>query len=106
MHAKTIFGFKTLAFVGAMAPVMLLAQSHQEHGGHGAHGGGHGHAHMGQTVSCENLASPPWDGLPQQDRNQIADLRDELSSLVPLKLQRPQASFQRLVISRVWESIT
>ena len=81
MHAKTIFGFKTLAFVGAMAPVMLLAQSHQDHGGHGAHGGGHGHAHMGQTVSCENLASPPWDGLPQQDRNQIADLRDELSSL-------------------------
>ena len=106
MHAKTIFGFKTLAFVGAMAPVMLLAQSHQDHGGHGAHGGGHGHARMGQTVSCENLASPPWDGLPQQDRNQIADLRDELASLSTPEAAKAAGFFQRLVISRVWESIT
>ena len=81
MRVMTIGTLKTLAFIGALAPLTLLAQSHQDHGGHGAHGGGHGHAHMGQAVSCENLASPPWDGLPQQDRNQIADLRDELASL-------------------------
>ena len=81
MRSMTIGTLKTLAFIGALAPLTLLAQSHQDHGGHGAHGGGHGHAHMGQTVSCENLASPPWDGLAEQDRNQIADLRDELASL-------------------------
>ena len=81
MQAKTIGIFRTLAFIGAMAPFMLLAQSHQDHDGHGAHGSGHGHAHMGQTVSCENLASPPWDGLPDKDRSQIADLREELASL-------------------------
>ena len=81
MQVMTNSTLKTLAFVGALAPLTLLAQSHQDHGGHGAHGGGHGHAHMGQAVSCENLASPPWDGLAEQDRNQIADLRDELASL-------------------------
>ena len=87
MRAITIGSFKILTFIGAMVPMILLAQSHDDHGGHGAHGGGHGHAHMGQTVSCENLASPPWDGLPQQDRNQIANLRDELA-----KLNTPEAA--------------
>ena len=105
MRVMTIGTLKTLAFVGA-TPLTLLAQSHQDHGGHGAHDGGHGHAHMGQTVSCENLASPPWDGLPQQDRNQIAGLRARKASLAHQKLQRPQASFQRLEIFQVWESIT
>ena len=87
MRAITTGSFKILTFIGAMVPMILLAQSHDDHGGHGAHGGGHGHAHMGQTVSCENLASPPWDGLPQQDRNQIANLRDELA-----KLNTPEAA--------------
>jgi len=81
MRAITTGSFKILVFVGAMVPFMLLAQSHDDHGGHMAHAGGHGHAHMGQTVSCENLASPPWDGLPQEDRNQIAVLSDELANL-------------------------
>ena len=81
MRAIITGSLKIMTFVGAMVPLVLLAQSHDDHGGHGAHGGGHGHAHMGQTVSCEDLASPPWDGLPLQDRNQIADLRDELADL-------------------------
>ena len=81
MRAITTGSFKILVFVGAMVPFMVLSQSHDDHGGHTAHAGGHGHAHMGQTVSCENLASPPWDGLPQEDRNQIAVLSDELADL-------------------------
>ena len=70
--------FRSILFIGAITPMALLAQSHDDHSGHG---GGHGHAHMGQTVSCENLAAPPWNGLAAQDRDQIADLRSQLSSL-------------------------
>ena len=80
MRTLKLHFFKVLAFVCALMPVALVAQSHDQHGGHGAHGG-HGHAHMGQTVSCENLAAPPWNGLPEQDRDQIAYLNGELADL-------------------------
>ena len=70
--------FRSILFIGALTPMTLLAQSHDDHSGHG---GGHGHAHMGQAVSCENLAAPHWNGLAAQDRAQLADLRSQLSSL-------------------------
>jgi len=40
-----------------------------------------GHAHMGPTVSCTDMATPPWAGLPDADRQQVATLRQELSAL-------------------------
>ena len=39
-----------------------------------------GHAHMGPTVSCTDMATPPWAGLPDADRQQVATLRQELSA--------------------------
>ena len=49
----------------------------QDHG----HGHGHGHAHMGPTVSCTDMATPPWAGLPDSDRKQISFLQKELAPL-------------------------
>ena len=49
----------------------------QDHG----HGHGHGHAHMGPTVSCTDMATPPWAGLPDSDRKQVATLQKELAPL-------------------------
>jgi hypothetical protein len=44
------------------------------------HDDGHGHAHMGPTVSCTDMATPPWAGLPDGDRQQVASLKQELSA--------------------------
>ena len=44
------------------------------------HDDGHGHAHMGPTVSCTDMATPPWAGLPDADRNQVASLQQELAA--------------------------
>ena len=44
-----------------------------------AHIGHHGH--LGQAVSCTDLASPPWAGLPAYDRSKIKDLEDSLAPL-------------------------
>ena len=51
-----------------------LAQHHDD-------GHGHGHAHMGPTVSCTDMATPPWAGLPDGDRKQVAALQKELAPL-------------------------
>ena len=39
-----------------------------------------GHAHMGPVVSCTDMATPPWAGLPDADRKQVATLKQELSA--------------------------
>lgn len=78
MFLGTIGTRASLSIFGLIFPLTVLSQSHDDHG---AHGGGHGHAHMGQTVSCENLAAPPWNGLPAKDKQQIESLRTELASL-------------------------
>ena len=41
----------------------------------------HGHAHMGPTVSCTDMATPPWAGLPDADRKQMAALQKNLAPL-------------------------
>ena len=66
-----------LTILGATIPVTALGQSHDGHGGHG----GDGHAHMGPTVSCENLATPPWAGLSQSDQQRFSKLRSDLSAI-------------------------
>ena len=46
------------------------------------HDDGHGHAaHMGPVVSCTDMATPPWAGLPDSDRKQVATLQQELAHL-------------------------
>ena len=40
-----------------------------------------GHNHAGEAVSCTTLASPPWTGLPNVDREQFAALREAVSGL-------------------------
>ena len=40
-----------------------------------------GHAHMGPVVSCTDMATPPWAGLPDADRKQVATLQQELAHL-------------------------
>ena len=40
-----------------------------------------GHNHAGEAVSCTTLASPPWTGLPNVDREQFAALREAVSDL-------------------------
>jgi hypothetical protein len=48
---------------------MAFAQHHDE-----------GHAHMGPVVSCTDMATPPWAGLPDGDRQQVASLRKDLAA--------------------------
>jgi hypothetical protein len=45
------------------------------------HDDGHGHAHMGATVSCTDMATPPWAGLPDSDRKQVATLQQDLAAI-------------------------
>ncbi len=76
-----IFAISTaLTMLGALIPLTASAQSHDGHGGHGGHGGD-GHAHMGPTVSCENMATPPWAGLSQSDQQRFSKLRSNLNSI-------------------------
>jgi len=39
------------------------------------------HSHAGEPVSCTTLAMPPWSGLPEMDRLQVAALHREMSIL-------------------------
>jgi len=40
-----------------------------------------GHAHMGPVVSCTDMATPPWAGLPDGDRKQMVTLQQNLAGL-------------------------
>jgi hypothetical protein len=42
---------------------------------------GQAHSHAGAPVSCTNLASPPWTGLPEADRRQFAAVQASLARL-------------------------
>ena len=66
----SVVGF-TIAAAGLMLPVSAFSQAHDSHG----------HAHMGQIVSCTDLATPPWNGLPDTDRQQVASLQQDLAAL-------------------------
>ena len=60
-----------IAVAGIITPLSAFSQAHDAHE----------HAHMGPVVSCTDLATPPWTGLPDTDREQVATLRQELASL-------------------------
>ena len=60
-----------IAVAGIITPLSAFSQAHDAHE----------HAHMGPVVSCTDLATPPWTGLPDTDREQLATLQQELGAL-------------------------
>ena len=60
-----------IAIAGIITPLTAFSQAHDAHE----------HAHMGPVVSCTDLATPPWTGLPDTDREQLATLQQELAAL-------------------------
>ena len=60
-----------IAVAGIITPLSAFSQAHDAHE----------HAHMGPVVSCTDLATPPWTGLPDTDREQVAALQQELAAL-------------------------
>ena len=60
-----------IAIAGIITPLTAFSQAHDAHE----------HAHMGPVVSCTDLATPPWTGLPDTDREQVAALQQELAAL-------------------------
>lgn len=81
----------TGALIACMAvPSPSLAQDHDhadpaahDHADPAAHDdtGAAPHDHAGPIVSCANLAAPPWNGLPDADRAQVAELQRTLAEL-------------------------
>ena len=59
-----------IAVAGIMTPRSVLAQAHDADG----------HSHVGMAVSCTDLAMPPWNGLPDTDRLQLATLQQEITA--------------------------
>ncbi|MGD2045522.1 MAG: hypothetical protein PVJ80_12435 [Gemmatimonadota bacterium] len=62
--------------VGILAPRPALAQATAHD-----HAADHAHSHANAVVSCTDLAAPPWNGLPDADREEVARLQTELSAL-------------------------
>ena len=62
------------AAVVALVPLAASAQAHD-------HADAAAHSHAGPVVGCTDLASPPWNGLPDSDRAQVARLQSALAEL-------------------------
>ena len=60
-----------IAVAGFMTPLTALAQAHDADG----------HSHTNMAVDCTNLATPPWNGLAEMDRLQMATLQQQISAL-------------------------
>ncbi len=60
-----------IAVAGFMIPLTVLAQAHDADG----------HTHPNMAVDCTNLATPPWDGLSEMPRQQMASLQQQTSAL-------------------------
>jgi len=80
-HRNVCSGFLTFIFttLGTCAASVSAQEQHNPSMHDLAHEGHHGH--LGQAVSCTDLASPPWAGLPSTDRSKIKKLEDSLASL-------------------------
>jgi hypothetical protein len=59
-----------IAVAGFMIPLTAFSQAHNAAN----------HSHPNVAVDCTNLATPPWDGLPEKDRLQMAALQQEFTS--------------------------
>ena len=66
----------TMAVAAIMAPRSALSQT-PDH----VDAPGQAHSHASEPVSCTTLAMPPWSGLPEADRLQVATLQKAMSEL-------------------------
>lgn len=65
----------TTFLVGVAIPGSARAQAAHDPADQAAHD------HAGAAVDCTTLASPPWTGLPEADRERVAELQSRLSAL-------------------------
>jgi hypothetical protein len=65
-----------LAVAGILAPRSALSQT-PDH----VDSQGQAHSHAGEPVDCTTLAVPPWSGLPEADRLQVAAVQEQVSAL-------------------------
>lgn len=63
-----------IAVAGVTAPHRALSQA-PDH----AHAPAQSHSHASAPVSCTTLATPPWSGLPEADRQRVAALQQAMS---------------------------
>ncbi len=79
-----------ILLAGSMIPATALSQGHDQ--AHHADG----HTHYSVAVDCSNLAEPPWNGLPEQDRQQMAALQEQLAHLSTPEAARAAGFFPAL----------
>ena len=60
-----------IVIAGTITPNIALSQAHDADG----------HNHPNVAVDCTNLATPPWNGLAEMDRLQMATLQQQISPL-------------------------
>ena len=72
----------TIAVAGIMVPRSALSQT-PDH----VDEPGQEHSHASAPVSCTTLAMPPWSGLPEADRLQVAALQEAM-----MELNTPEAA--------------
>ena len=60
-----------IVIAGTITPNIALSQAHDADG----------HNHPNMAVDCTNLATPPWNGLAEMDRLQMATLQQQISPL-------------------------
>ena len=63
-----------IAAAGIICPNLALSQGHAAHGAPS-------HNHASAPVDCVNLSMPPWNGLPEAARLQMATLQEDISAL-------------------------
>ncbi len=59
-----------IVVAGIMTPRSALAQAHDADS----------HSHVGTAVDCTTLSMPPWTGLPETDRLQLASLQRDVEA--------------------------
>ncbi len=60
-----------IAVAGFMIPLTAFSQAHNAAN----------HSHPNMAVDCTNLATPPWNGLAEMPRQQMASLQQQMSVL-------------------------
>lgn len=72
-----------VAATGLLSPRVGFAQAAHDHDDQADHTHGQAavHMHTDPIVDCTELASPPWTGLSDADREQVAELRDAVADL-------------------------
>ena len=82
MYRRRVFS-RLLSSIFTTLSIAAVSVNAQDQHNASMHDSAHSdhHGHLGQAVSCTDLASPPWEGLPSYDRSKIKDLENSLASL-------------------------